>query len=136
MTSYAQRRRRGFATVAVVVLMVMMAAAMTAQSMLFVAQAKRTHAAVDGMQVRQLLLAGDAAARAELAAHGTTPRAVSVAVPGDAGTLTLTVAPLAGEQARVSAAAAFHGQRGRQELTFVKRGDVWELVKTELAASP
>ncbi len=83
-------RTRGTALMAAILMLVFVGAAITAMTTLFIHEAKRTHIAVAGAQLRQLLLAADPAAREELA-RNATPHEVKLPTPLANATLTLQI---------------------------------------------
>ena len=83
-----RRSRRGTALMAAILMLVFVIAAITAMTTLFIHEAKRTHIAVAGAQLRQLLLAAEPAAREELARN---PASHDLTLPTPLTNATLTL---------------------------------------------
>jgi hypothetical protein len=127
----------------VVGLLVLVSIALIALSTSFTLHARRTQAAVAGAQLRQLLLAAPAYARAELATRGSAPepREVPIPVPADDATLTITItnSPSATADlpvATVLATARFRTFKAVQRLDFQRTATGWSLLATQLQQSP
>ena len=138
--------RRGFISGIVIGMFVLVGIALVSLTMFFTTQARRTQAAAQGAQLRQLLLAAPAYAQAELTSGGNQPRDVQIPVPVEDATLTLTIAknpdaapsaspPLPGT-AQVTATATFRNHKAVQTLAFRQTPAAWLLVDTRLIQSP
>jgi hypothetical protein len=130
------RRKRGLAVVAAVVLIGLTGVAFVALASLVRHDVRRTARARNEAQLRQLLLAGEAAAAASLDGQGQGVQNVTLPseLASDGATLTITpVGDAAGETRVVGVEATHTGLRESQRLTF-RRGDGrWRLVRAELS---
>jgi hypothetical protein len=143
MTPAARRifthHRRGTAFMAAVLLMIVVASIVTLLAIVFAAQARRTRSAVAGAQLRQLLLAADPIARADLAANGTAARTLTPPIPVEGATLTIVIQPPAdGASTTVDVTATLRQMTGRQILHYApgKDKDAWITQDTQLIQSP
>jgi hypothetical protein len=129
---------RGFATLTAIALVALVAVAMAAAAAVFRLDVRRTAAAVDDAQLRQMLLAGERAARARLDARAGAPAAAAgeaVALPpplaAAGATLRISIAPdAAGAAATVEAALA--GRAAAQTLRYERGPGGWRLASAEL----
>jgi hypothetical protein len=128
--------RRGVTVIVAVMMMLLIAGAIAGLTLLFAGDARRTKAAVEGAQVRQLLLAGEPAAADELLRHGAGAREVAVATPVGGANLTLKIAPSGRDGAQVRVVAGSPGLKGSQLLTFDHRGNNWQLESAVLIGQP
>jgi len=137
----ARKSRTGFSLMIVMAAIMIMAGGVAAISILFATDAKRTRAALAGPELRQLLAAGEAAARDELAARGTAARDVTVTTPVDAAGLKVHIAPsdggAANSAADVRVIAEFRSMRAAQLVQFVRQGDgPWTVKAVRLEQMP
>lgn len=138
------RRGRGFATIIAVALIALIGVALAAMAAMARADFARTRQVQADTQIRQLLLAGESAARERLAAGDAGGKAVTVDLPAvlkdDGTTLTLTLTRLAppagggGVAARIEVRAEAGGYRRSQTVRYARRdaGAGWSLVAAEL----
>ena len=131
-------RRRAFATVAALGLIAVVGVTLAAVATLLTSDVKRTRRAADDAQLRQLLVAGEAAARASLA--GTDqPREVALKLPTELEStgITLTIErldggnPADGVQFRVTARGG-DGRSVAQTLRYTRAAEGWRLDAAEL----
>lgn len=131
-------RRRAFATLTALGLVVVVAIALTALTALVAQDVKRSLRQSQDAQVRQLLVAGEVAARASL--REGIPGQTDVALPVDLSRAgySLRFESLPSD---APAAADVHirvtgyrpdGRSESQSLRYVRAGDVWELRTAEL----
>jgi hypothetical protein len=130
--------RRGFATLTAVALIALVAMALVATGSLFNAEFRRTQRATEEAQLRQLLLAGERAARDALAANAANEpgKPINVELPTSltAGGARLSLTPAAtapSEGGMTVAVTARLSNVLEQRLTFARRGEIWELTTVE-----
>jgi hypothetical protein len=124
--------RRGFATATALTLLAFVAVLLAAMGTSIGIEARRTrHAAVEA-QLRQLLLAGAAAAGEETAAAGTASVSLPSHLTDDMASLTITMAmPSPGERtATIDASIA--ARHARQVVRFALRDGRWDLVSASI----
>ena len=127
---------RGMAVITVVIMLVLVSAAVTAMTLLFATEARRTHEATAGAQLRQLLLAAEPAALDELQRHDSAARDVTIPTPVASATLTLHITPAGGDQAQVHVLAKSTRDQRAQTLTFTRTTGRWQLHSAELRFQP
>jgi hypothetical protein len=131
------RRSRGTALGFALILLGVVAAAITALTFAFAAEARRTRSAVIGPQQRQLLLAATFLAADELQSHGTQPRQLALATPLPTATLTLTVNPPADSgAATLTILCDYRGTQAGETLIYKQKNGAWLLVGTTLRQNP
>src|SRR5207248_3104321 len=100
-----------------------------------VAEAKKTRGEAVDAQLRQLLLAGAAAAARRDVASGADAKAISLPLPPqvveEGGKLSITPAK-DGEKMIVHVTAEFARRRASQTLTFDREGESWKLANARL----
>lgn len=124
--------RRGFATATALTLLAFVAVLLAAMGSVIGIEARRTrHAAVE-TQLRQLLLAGAAAAGEETAAAGTTSVRLPSHLTDETASLTIVIAmPSPGERtATIDASVA--ARHARQVVRFARRDAGWDLVSASI----
>ena len=132
------RRRRGFAVLTAIVLTALVAVAMTAALSVFRANVRRTAAALDDAQLRQLLLAGERVARQRLAAPPAPagqggPVELPPSLSQDGATLRVDAAGPATERAAVfRVIVTLGGRRASQTLQYEAGAGGWALVHADL----
>jgi hypothetical protein len=130
-------RSCGTALSLAVILLAVVAAAITALTVAFAAEARRTRSAVIGPQQRQLLLAATFLAADELNAHGTQPRQLALATPLPSATLTLTVSPPADTAtATLTVLCDYRGTQASETLTYEQKNGAWRLAGATLRQNP
>lgn len=141
MNERSDPRIRGFATVAAVVLIGMASVAFLGMAALARHELVRTRRAAADAQLRQLLLAGQAASDARLSADAApTPGAVVIELPAvlaePGGRLTIHVQRGDSTDARrVEVLAAAEGWTASQSLNYTRDGARWRLAGAELSPS-
>ena len=143
----AGTRRRGMASIVAVGTIPLVAVALAAMLSLFAAEIRRTRDAAAGAQLRQLLVAGEWAARDRVGKNAgpvTEPADVPVMLPAELGggegegadvgaALRLRIEPGEGpERVNVRVAATVGRAGAAQALVFERKGAGWELVRAEL----
>ena len=119
---------RGFATATALTLLAFVAVLLTALGSWIGMDARRTREAAAETQLRQLLLAGAAAAGEETAAAGATIVPLPSNLTHDAASLTIDIAmPLEGERT-ATIDASFAARHARQVVRFARRDGGWSLV--------
>jgi Tfp pilus assembly protein PilX len=132
-------RRRGFAALTALALIAIVGLGLAAMASLFAAETRRTGRHRDDAQLRQLMLAGEAAAREALARGGRQGDVPLPAELASAGTR-LTFAPAdepppppGADAARVRVTAVTgEGRVMSQVLGYARAGDGWTLRSAEL----
>ena len=117
-----------------------MSLAVLAMATRFATETKMTRHAVQDAQLRQLLLAGAAAARQQLNEPSKTPpndQPAPIALPaeidGDDPSLVLRFSPTAADGARtVVVEAVLDRRHARQSLRFERSDGKWRIVHAEL----
>ena len=145
MNAGANYHRRGGMTLVIAVLTIaVVSLAVLAMATRYATEAKMTRYALQDAQLRQLLLAGAAAAQQQLnrppgPAPEPTPddRPLAVALPaeidGDSPSLVLRFATVAADGTRsVLVQAAVDGRHARQTLRFERHDANWRMVEAEL----
>jgi Zn-dependent alcohol dehydrogenase len=128
-------RRRGFAALTAIALIALVGFGLAAMAALFAAETRRTGRVREDAQLRQLLLAGEVAAR-EALSRGERRGAVALPVELTTEGVRLTFAP-AGEpgeretRCRVTARTG-DGRVMSQRLTYEMTGASWTLRAAEL----
>jgi hypothetical protein len=114
-------------------LIILVGAALVTMSAEVVAEVKKTRSDAVEAQLRELLIAGSAAARN--VASGAEPKITAVPVPTElsieGGTLKLT-AVTANEKRQIMVEARFAGRRANQVLTYARQGAEWKLIDARL----
>jgi Tfp pilus assembly protein PilV len=127
---------RGSTLIAVLVSFTLIAAAVTAMTVLFATEARRTRAAAVGAQLRQLLLAAPPAALDELQRNGTAARHVTVPTPVAGATLTLQVRSDAKDAAEILVIAKTRAGLATQLLRYAGSGHQRKLRSATLGTQP
>lgn len=122
------RRRRGFALLIAVTLLGLAGATLAILATLVAGEARRTREAAAEAQVRQLLIAGEALAQAQMQNAATT-QPVEVKLPDELKGATVVV-QRTGEQAHIE--VAFEGRRAGETVWFSKNGNGWQVSGVEL----
>jgi hypothetical protein len=125
------RRRGGFAIIIVVSLIAFLGIALATLAAGFTASARLTRGAEDDAQLRQLLLAGERAARQQLSAAG----APSLTLPPELTNreAAVNVEPLAdGEPGAFRVEVQLGKRRMAQVVRYTRDGDTWRLVDARL----
>jgi hypothetical protein len=131
------RDRRGFALIMAISLIILAGAALVTMSAGVVAEVKKTRSDAVEAQLRELLIAGSAAARGAVTAAGPKAPAapMAVAVPADltieAAALKLTPVQADGKL-EITVEARFANRRANQILTYTRQGEVWKLTDARL----
>jgi hypothetical protein len=129
--------RRAFATVAALGLIAVVGVTLAALATLLAGDVKRTVGGAADAQLRQLLIAGEAAARASLA-HDGAPGEVTLALPDELQStgITLTIRRLDGvppDAVRFEVTARdSDGRSATQTLHYARAGDRWQLLAAQL----
>lgn len=131
----SRRRSRGFAALTAIALIAIVGLGLAAMAALFAGETRRTGRQRDDAQLRQLLIAGEVAARDALARG---EREGTVALPADLTSLgaRLTFSPIGDPSdreahVRVTASTA-DGRTMSQRLTYAATDGKWELRSAEL----
>ena len=124
--------RRGFATATALTLLAFVAVLLAARGTSIGIEARRTRHAAVAAQLRQLLLAGAAAAGEETAAAGTANVSLPSHLTDDTASLTVTMTmPSPGERtATIDASIA--ARHARQVVRFARRDGRWDLVSASI----
>jgi hypothetical protein len=130
----APARSRAFAFITVILMMSLIAGAVAALAVLFATEARRTRAAVEGAQLRQLLLAAAPLATEELRLGGPAAREVPVPTPIATDTLTLQIKPLDTDHAQVQVIAKSPNSHADLTLIYLHQGSAWQLQAAALTA--
>ncbi len=134
------RRGNGFATFTSVVITAVVAIGVMGLLLTLRVDVKRTRAATQSAQLRQMLIAGAAEADALLRAAPSRTGEHPVALPdtlADLGaTASCTFEPMRGDRKRVAVTAALNGGTARQVLTYETGPGGWVFVSAELERSP
>ncbi len=127
-------RRRGFATFTAVVLISIVAMALLALTLLFQADSRRTRHHWAETQLRQLLIAGAAAAvhTASADPEVTNPQIIQTPAAIEDSGLMVSYERDGGSILRATVTARIEMHDARQTLTFEKTGSGWNLQGTEL----
>ena len=132
------RRRRAFATIAALGLIAVVGVTLAAVATLLAGDVKRTRRAAEDAQLRQLLLAGEAAARATLGATNQ-PGEVALKLPSEleSAGITLMIERLdnADSAENVQFRVTARGGDGRsiaQTLRYTRAAEGWRLQTAEL----
>jgi hypothetical protein len=130
-----RRRSSGLAIVAAVVLIGMAGVVFVALTSLVRHDLRRTAQARGEAQLRQLLLAGEAAAARSVGAPGQGGQNVTLPaeLSADGATLSFTTGDADGETRVVNVDAAFAGLHASQRLTYQRRDGRWVVVGAELS---
>jgi hypothetical protein len=115
--------RRGFGTVAVILTLTLVGATLLVTSSLFAHEIRRTRSAVAETQLRQLLVAGIPAARAQVGNTGPA-RDLPLDTPVDGAQVTLHLEPQNGGGLVATVTARYRGQIASQRLAFTPSGDL------------
>jgi len=127
-----QNAKRGTALIAVIIMMTFVAAAVVAMGVLFTTETKRTRTTVEAAQLRQMLLAAEPAARAELA-RGTADRDVPLAIPINGGTLNMHFSDAGNGKALVRATAHIGDAVAVSAMTYGRRENGWAIENAVLS---
>jgi hypothetical protein len=129
------RSRSGFAIVAAVVLIAMTGFAFVALAGLVRHDVRRTARARGEAQLRQLLLAGEAAAAGSHDAAGKSPQDVPLPaeLSADGAKLSVTPGEVIGERRMMTVEASTDGVSASQQLSYQRREGRWVLVRAELS---
>ena len=124
--------RRGFATATALTLLALVAVLLAAMGSSIGIEARRTrHAAVE-TQLRQLLLAGAAAAGEETAAAGTTSVPLPSHLTDDTASLTINIVMRSPGERTVTIDASVAARHARQVVRFALRDGGWDLVSASI----
>ena len=123
-------RRRGFAMIIAITLLGLVAATLAMLATHFFLEAQRTRTHNADAQVRQLLIAGQAVARAQ-ADSLAAGKSIEVPLPPQ---LTQQQAKLtiAGAPANIQITAEYQARRASQQITLARDGTSWKLASAEL----
>ena len=130
----AGRKPRALATVTAVVLIGIAAVAFVALTAVVGHDLRRTARARGEAQLRQLLLAGEAAAGQALDTSAAGPQVVPLpsALTAERASVSFTPDAPSGDSRTVAVTATFDGLSASQRLTYQRKQDRWVLVKAEL----
>ena len=127
------RRRSGFAAIMAISLIILVGGTLVAMSAGVVAEVKKTRSDAIDAQLRELLIAGAAAAHD--AANSADGKTISVPTPtelaAESAALKLTPAK-DGDHVHVAVEADFAGRRAHQTLTLIRDGERWKLTDARL----
>jgi hypothetical protein len=127
-TALARSRHRGFVMIVAITLLGLVGATLAVMAMLFAGEAKRVQSVMAETQLRQLLIAGEAAARSRLDA-GATTQPVTVELPPALAGASVTIS---GDSTSVRIAASYQGRHAAQTVSYVKDGSAWRISKLTL----
>lgn len=117
-------------------MVILVGAALATLGTYFVSDFKRTRAAAEAAQLRQMLTAGAAAAGGELPGGQFPRRSRPIALPqplaAQGATLTVELVP-EGEAAVAIIRAQLGRRRAEQTLRFARVGEKWQLAAAELS---
>ncbi len=125
--------RRGTAMTFAILMLAVIGGTMTALTVSFAAQARRTRMLAIGAQQRQLLMAATLAAAEELQAHGNAARNIDLATPAADFRLQLAITP-ASEAGitRVRVTCDGRSAHAWEILTYHQNSGVWRLTSAQL----
>jgi type II secretory pathway pseudopilin PulG len=138
MTNAAGERRGGFAMIVVIVLLGLVAAAMASVTTLVVYDARRTRQVRSEAQLREMLLAGAAAAQARAAtwSQEAGEQSWSVALPPElareGAALTVRLVPQGQDELRATVTAQLDERSMRQRLALKREGQAWKVAAAAL----
>lgn len=121
------RPRRAFATATALTLLAFVAVLLAAMGSGIGLDARRTRAAVDQTQLRQLLHAAALAAAEESLDVGTTDLPLPRNLADDSARLTITIAHPSSSLRTATIEATIAAHQSRQVVHFARRGDSWSL---------
>ena len=128
---HATSRRGGFAIIIVVSLVALLGVALAMVAVGFRSSARLTRSAADDAQLRQLLFAGERAARQRLSAGAPEPLRMPQELSDRGAILKIESFPRAGTNAfRVE--AQLGNRRMAQVLRYRRDGDSWRLIDSKL----
>lgn len=122
------KQSRGFAIVVAISMVIIVGALLAVVGSLVSHDFKRTHETAASAQLNQLLLAGSAAAVEQSRGWGdiVDQKEIAIEVPVDGAALTITITPVAGEDAvRAIVRATFADRQSSCTLTFQKKSTGW-----------
>jgi Tfp pilus assembly protein PilV len=124
---------RGMALMAVVMMFVLIGVAVLSMTLLFQTEIRRTRATVNGAQLRQLLLAGAAAATDDLRTVGPTDRDRIIKVPLAGAALAFHITPNGSDAATLHITATLRDSRAAQTLQLTRAANgTWNPTATAL----
>jgi type II secretory pathway pseudopilin PulG len=127
-------RHIGFALMMTLVLIGMVAITLASLGMTTYLQIQRTQLETQQAQLRQLLLAGEQAARARLSTSAPIDGAMTLpdSLTSDEAALTLRSENVGQDQATVYIDATLGRRQMSQTVHFIRQGEVWRLDSAEL----
>src|SRR2546430_1081835 len=125
--------RRGFVTIIALTLIILIGGTLAVLGSVLTSEVRRTGGVATETQLRQLLIAGAAAAHEHL--DDADGKQSSVPLPSalveQGGTLTL-IAAKSGDDVKVAISAEFNRRRASQVVLFARDGQTWKLVSASL----
>jgi hypothetical protein len=96
---------------------------------LFAGEAKRTQALGAEVQIRELLIAGEAAARSRLDSNHPTTQPITIELPPQLQVASVTIS---GDAASTQIVAQYQNRRAAQTISYTKDGNSWRIANVKL----